>query len=134
MAGSRREDYVEELNKTVNDVSRLRKNLTGYIISGEAHRVLVDIASRVEGLALAIPRHTELLLGLSRRLKLLSTLAQALHNQWKHVHSKRALGKVNYLDQHLGEIERTLREIHEMLRTGVVADVREIQVIRRIMF
>lgn len=134
MAETRRRDYVDELKRTVNDISRLRKGLVGYIISGEAHRVIMDIASNIEELALVIPGYTELLLGLSRRLRLLSTLAQALHNQWKHVHSKRALGKANYLDQHLGEIERTLREIQETLRVGTIAETGEVQVIRRIIF
>jgi len=127
------DNVTKTLRQILNDIERLRRELTGYIINGEAHRVIADIAVRIEELSLSIPTYSDVLSGLSRRLKLLSTLAQALHNQWKHVHSKRALGRVNYLDQHLSEVEGILRDLEEKIKSGSI-DKTEIKVIRRIVF
>ena len=128
-----KDNITKTLKQILNDIEKLRKELTGYIVNGEAHRVITDIAIRIEELSLSMPMYSDVLSGLSRRLKLLSTLAQALHNQWKHIHSKRALGRVNYLDQHLSEVEGILRDIEERIKSGLI-DKTEVKVIRRIVF
>jgi len=127
------DNITKTLRQILNDIERLRKELTGYIVNGDAHRVITDIAIRIEELSLGIPTYSDVLSGLSRRLKLLSTLAQALHNQWKHIRSKRALGRINYLDQHLGEVEGILRDLEERIKSGLI-DKTEVKVIRRIVF
>ncbi len=123
---------LDKLRKVIDSISRLRRELVAHLMSASADKVLEEASLEIESLALTTTMFYDELMGISRRLKLLATLAQALQNQWKHIHSKRILGRANYLDQHLSEVERKLRDIEERFEKGYY--VREIQVIRRILY
>ncbi len=123
---------LDKLRKVIDSISRLRRELIAHLMSASADKVLEEASTEIEALALTTTMFYDELMGISRRLKLLATLAQALQNQWKHIHSRRVLGRANYLDQHLSEVERKLRDIEERFEKGY--HVKEIQVIRRILY
>ncbi len=123
---------LDKLRKVIDSISRLRRELIAHLMSASVDKVLEEASVEIEALALTTTMFYDELMGISRRLKLLATLAQALQNQWKHIHSRRVLGRANYLDQHLSEVERKLRDIEERFEKGY--HVREIQVIRRILY
>ncbi len=120
------------LESIISRLEELRKNLTNHIIEGDAAKILEDISTKLSLLALEYTSYAEDLNGLARRLKLLSTFAQALHNQWKHVHSRRVFGRINYLDEHISTVILELKNIVEEVRTKKI--IRRIEVVRRIVF
>ncbi len=122
----------DSLESVISRLEELRRSLTSHIIEGDAARILEDLSTRLSLLALVYTDYTEDLNGLARRLRLLSTFAQALHNQWRHIHSKRVFGRINYLDEHINSVIFELRNMVEEMRTKKV--IRRIEVVRRIVF
>lgn len=123
---------ADTLESIISRLEELRKNLTNHVIEGDAAKILEDLSTRLLALALEYSNYAEDLNGLARRLKLLSTFAQALHNQWKHIHSRRVFGRINYLDEHISTVILELENIIEELR--VKKTIRRIEVVRRIVF
>ena len=126
------EPRANNLEAIITRLEELRKSLVSHIVEGDASSILDELSSKLSILALEYTSYTEELIGLARRLKLLSTLAQALHNQWKHIHSRRVFGRVNYLDEHLGMVIFELRNIVEEVKSKKV--IRRIDIIKRIVF
>ncbi len=123
---------TDSLESVISKLEELRKNLTSHIVGGDAASILEDLSTRLSLLALEYTSYAEDLNGLARRLKLLSTFAQALHNQWKHIHSRRVFGRINYLDEHLSTVIFELKNIVEEARTKKI--IRRIGVVKRIVF
>ncbi len=126
------EPLANSLKNIISRLEELRKNLTSHIMEGDAASILEELSTKLSVIALDNSMYAEDLNGLARRLKLLSTLAHALHNQWRHIHSKRVFGRVNYLDEHLRNVVMELESILEDIR--VKKTIRRIEVVRRIVF
>ena len=126
------ESIVNSLKNIISRLEELRRNLTSHIMEGDAANILEELSIRLSAIALDNSIYAEDLNGLARRLKLLSTLAHALHNQWRHIHSKRVFGRVNYLDEHLRNVIVELEDILEDIR--VKKTIRRIEVVKRIVF
>ena len=120
------------LESVISKLEELRKNLTSHIVEGNAASILEDLSTRLSLLALEYTGYAEDLNGLARRLKLLSTFAQALHNQWKHIHSRRVFGRIIYLDEHLSTVIFELKSIAEETRAKKI--IRRIEVVKRVVF